>query len=410
MEILVYINFIYFLLLALYWYKRYGFNISVYAACLYAVTSFFSCLLISGPAKSSYLPYVDIGPTFLFWVLITLVIYPFNKFKIGKPIVLGKTLHIYKKIGWAHIFLFFVVVALLASDVIAILTSGSIASIRTDGSGMGVSKISSGLLRALVISFSELSIMMLPFLMYGISHLRLSKVFKIGLLISSFSIILLGMSYADRSKTFFYIIIFGLSYTIFRPYFSKQQKHKLFIPIALCFALMMVYLIFVTTQRFGGGDDAQNSIISYAGQSYLNFCKFYKTYTPFTVNYHLFFPLTYYFAIDGYNGMIGVGEEVFLFTGEFINVFYTFLGSVLIDSGKNSMIIFAILLFIIEYIVVSLCRKSRVKFYLIIILFIVAIIPTTGIIYYYYSEPIKVLGIYMWVILCLILNKKISLK
>ena len=74
------------------------------------------------------------------------------------------------------------------------------------------------------------------------------------------------------------------------------------------------------------------------------------------------------------------------------------------------MIIFAILLFIIEYIVVSLCRKSRVKFYLIIILFIVAIIPTTGIIYYYYSEPIKVLGIYMWVILCLILNKKISLK
>lgn len=394
----------------MYWYKRYGFNISVYAACLYTVTSFFSCLLISGPSKSDYLPYVDLGPTLLFWILITLVISPFNKFKIGKPIILGKAFSIYKKIGWVHIALFFLVVFLLVSDVIAILTSGSIASIRTDGSGMGVSRISNGFLRALVISFSELSVIMLPFLMYGLSHFKLSRVFKIGLLISSFSIILLGMSYADRSKTFFYIIIFGLSFTIFKPYFSKQQMCKLLAPIAICFALMIVYLIFVTTQRFGGGDDAQSSIISYAGQSYLNFCRFYKTYTPFSANYHLFFPLTYYFAIDGYNGMVGVGEEVYLFTGEFINVFYTFLGSVLVDSGKYSMIVFAIVLFIIEYIVVSLCRKSSVKFFSIIILFIVAIIPTTGIIYYYYSEPIKVLGIYMWVILCLILNKKISLK
>lgn len=410
MEILVYINFLYFLFLALFWYKKHGLNISVYAACLYALTSFFSCLLITGPSKYYYLPYVGFEPTLVFWILITLVISPFNKFKIGKTIVLGKALSIYKKIGWIHIALFFVVVALLASDVIAILTSGDIASMRVNGSGMGISQINSGLIRALIISFSELSIIMLPFFMYGITHLKLSNKFKIGLLTSTFSIIVLGMSYADRSKTFFYLIIFGLSFVLFRPYFTKRQKRKLFIPALVALSLIVVYLLFITTQRFGQGDDAQSSIISYAGQSYLNFCRFYESYTPFATNYHLFFPLTYYFFIDGYNGMVGIGEEVYLFTGEFINVFYTFLGSVLVDSGKLGMILFAVFICILETIAVSICRGKKVKFSSIIVLFIAAIIPTTGIIYYYYSEPIKVLGIYIWLFVCYYFSRKISLR
>ena len=344
MNTLVYLNFAYFLFLTILWYRKYGFNIGVYAACLYALTSFFSCLYLTSVSGVSYQRYINLEPTIVYWILVTLVIWPFNRIRLGKKIVLGDAVNLFEKIGWAHIVLFFVVLGLLATDVVMILTSGDVASMRTKGSGMGLSQINSGLVRAFVISFSELSIMMIPFFMYGITHLKLSKTFKYGLLIRSFSLLVLGMSYVDRSKVFFYIIIFGLSFVIFKSY-------------------------------------AEDSIISYAGQSFLNFCKFYESYTPLKENYHLFFPVTYYFFIDGYNGMVGVGEEVFWATGLFINVFYTFLGSVLVDSGKMGMVIFAIIIFLFEIIIIHTYRGRIVKFSI---------------------------GLYLWLFLIFIMSKKIN--
>lgn len=408
MNTLVYLNFAYFLFLTILWYRKYGFNIGVYAACLYALTSFFSCLYITSVSGVSYQRYINLEPTIVYWILVTLVIWPFNRIRLGKKIVLGNAVNLFEKIGWAHIVLFFVVLGLLATDVVMILTSGDVASMRTKGSGMGLSQINSGIVRAFVISFSELSIMMIPFFMYGITHLKLSKTFKYGLLISSFSLLVLGMSYVDRSKVFFYIIIFGLSFVIFKSYFTKSQKKKLFIPAAIGLGLLLTYLLFVTNQRFGDGSYAEDSIISYAGQSFLNFCKFYESYTPLKENYHLFFPVTYYFFIDGYNGMVGVGEEVFWATGLFINVFYTFLGSVLVDSGKMGMVIFAIIIFLFEIIIIHTYRGRIIKFSTILLLYIVAIIPTTGIIAYYYSEPIKSIGLYLWLFLIFIMSKKIN--
>jgi oligosaccharide repeat unit polymerase len=255
-------------------------------------------------------------------------------------------------------------------------------------------------------AFASSSYIMIFIFFFSISFLRKTVFFNLIAIIGSLPVVLIGILGIDRSKSFYWIIILGLSMVFFWKYIDRNKKIKI-IPILSTFMLLIViYVAMVTNSRFGERDTGnKGGVITYAGQSYINFCYFWDNFeNPDGLSTKYLFPATHHWIIGDYKGTVPYQQELHLKTRKNPGVFYSYLGSFLVDSNKPGPLLFSILYLL-------LCRfafrkkKDIIRHERLFYIFLLLIIPACGTILYIYTSYYMTFSIVLWIILLKFLDR-----
>lgn len=410
-DLLIYIPAIYFFCLLIYIIKRNGFDISACIVGVYLFTGVCSIFLYNSDAASHSIydkHSITIIPTLIYCGMVSLVVWPFirfnsNKLRIIRPI----NTKIFNILSWSFIFSFFFTLILFKDDILfRLLLGDAIGSLRGVEIETAQARLSGPLRFISTVAVSICSVSAICFILfyYSVTYLKKSLVFKILLLISSMGCILQGIIGIDRSISFYWILNAFFIFVLFKPYISRKTKKVILLFGCIAAFGVGAYLVILSKSRFG--DSAFDSLVSYMGQNFINFCWFWNNYDVPALNFGIFFPIMSHFFIDW--GMpvsaVSYGLWVENRVGYFVNVFYTFMGSIMLYLGQWAVIPFCI----IYYIIASKILKQRnyLNFSTIVVIFIVAIIPYNGVILYLLVDYIKAFGFLFVIIICAYINRK----
>lgn len=394
---LTYVTFIYFLTLLFYIIKKRGLDISACIIGIYLISSLGSIYLHNNDPE-----YINKNPTLIptivYCSMITLVTYPFYRFNSNKKRNLS---HINEKyfniLSWTFIIGFMFAVVLFKDDIIIRLAYGNeIGQLRGQGTAdLGNAQANlSGPLRIIssvfmtIISMSAVSFLLF---FYSMSFLKRKWYFNLLLFFSTMGCMIASIVGIDRSIFFYWIIDFIFIYILFKPYLDPKVRRITIIFGGILISIALSYLLLITFSRFE--DNAFSSIASYIGQSYLNFCWFWDNYDAPILNIGLFFPiLTHFFGIDWGAPVepVSFGWFVESKVGYFVNLFYTFMGTVMLYLGQWAVIPYCISFTLISNKILNNKRKFGIQ--TLIKVFILAIIPFCGVILYLYVDYIRALG------------------
>jgi len=253
--------------------------------------------------------------------------------------------------------------------------------------------------------FGGFSMIMILFYFYSISYLQRSKLFNFIILLSSMSVILLGIIGIDRSLVTFWMISYGFVFVLFlsngNGSLTKKKVRNVLLISAIVLSVVITYFLKVTFSRFDNADvETGGSMISYAGQSFVNFCYFFDhnvQYGKFSLQ--RIFPLFYKLFIN--NGIENSGqlnEIISLQTGKSIGVFFTFIGGIMVASGKLAAILYCFFFFIISTILTRFKRKRITYFYQVVLIFCLSSVPMLGMFSHFYGSFATVIPLYAFLI------------
>lgn len=410
---MAYLTFLYFLCVFIYIIRKRGVDISACIIGAYMVSAFLSIYLL----KNS-IDYSDKNPSFLpsiiYCSMITLVTIPFYRFDSTRVRDFPKVnIRVFNFLSWVLIFGFIFSVFLFKDDILLRLAFGQdIGTLRGQaGRDLGTAQASlSGPFRALSSLFMTiLSLSPVSFILffYSVTFLRKKLFFNILLFLSSFGCLISSIIGIDRSVFFYWTIDFIFIYVLFRPYLSKKIKKYTAI-IGMCMlSLVATYLIIMTLSRFE--DRAAESFFDYFGQSYLNFCWFWDNYETPLLNWGILCPITtHFFDIDwgAPVGAVSFGLFVETKVGYFVNLFYTFMGSVMLYLGQWAVIPFCFVFYKISN---SLLNKhSCFGVQTFIRIFILAVVPYCGVILYLYVDYIRFMAALIMLLFCYLLDQRMK--
>lgn len=408
---MIYVPFIYFLIVFIYIVKRRGLDISACIIAAYMLSAF--CSIIIFNTDNSYSHKVPtLFPTIIYCAMITFVTYPFYKFNSTKkreiPLLNPKLFNV---VSWMFILSFAFSIVLFKDDIMIRLMFGDqIGTLRgVAGDELGTVQMGlNGLMRALsslcmvILSMSAISFILF---FYSVTYLHKKWYFNVLLFLSSFGCIIGGILGIDRSIAFYWIIDLVFIYILMRPYLTdKIRKISMIIGVGVFF-LIGSYLVLMTFSRFG--DDASASFFDYMGMSYPNFCWFWNNYEAPVVNWGFFFPVTSHFLdIDwGFPvEPVSFGRFVESKVGFFVNVFYTFMGSVMLYLGQWAVIPYCILYYIIANKMINKSGPIGIQTFIKIV--ILSIVIYNGVILYVLVDYIRKLGALIVLGCCYVMDKK----
>lgn len=337
--------FIYFLILFIREYFRCkSFDVGCAILAVYLFSSF--CTILHVNSTHLEFTFIDnIIPTLLYCSLLTICVKPFFSFASYaiKDIAYVKE-KTFKVVSWFFIVVSFIALILSFNDIKDSLFSdlGRLRSAFYDDSYDSVigGQVWYKYILSLVVPFSPI---MLLFFFYSVAKMKNGILFNILLFAASLIMVVQSFTNASRTQVIYWILTFYILYVLFRPVLSKKIKYVFSLVAGIMVLILAVYFIAVTISRFGEGDDAESSLLYYAGSSYLSFCDVYNHYSFQGLTFDRLLPITtkYIFGnnfnITLYREMIGAK------IGTPVNLFFTFLGDAMIDFGIIGMILYAIL-------------------------------------------------------------------
>ena len=389
---MIYVPFVYFLLLFLFIYKKHGFDASAYCALLYMVTSFFSIWLSYIEPQYPSLRYVNFLPTVTYCLLLTLFILPvysFNSNTISKINFSSSKFVKYITVYYFVTFIAFIVA--YRNDLIFRFFIGNMLEMKTSyqtGEGLALTRypVYLEVFLAPMRLTCELSYIMIFIFFYSLAFLKKSKFFNFMAIVGSLSGPLFGMLFIDRSRTFWWIIIAGLSLSIFWRHFNNRSK-KLVRKIGIVFgSLIIAYMAVVSIQRFSDTNEGTKAfLIDYAGQSFPIFCQVFEAFeNPDGFTGRLIFPATHAFLLQDIQRDMSFQAEMTMRTGMEVGSFYTLLGTMLVGEGPMGIVVLLTLYYILFYKAIGKMHRV-ISFEKLIVLFFLLIIPSCGCIAYFYT-------------------------
>lgn len=385
----IYFSFLLFLILK----KKRTYDISAYLVTLYAVSSFFSIVIDLNNLRSfETMDYkIDFIPTIVYCLLLTLTILPFYFFKSQeiKSITLRKP-RLFDFIVYIYFFCFLLVTILSFSVIIKIL-NGDLSALRVQvGEGpIEVLQLPGPVKIIFLVAniLGDYSLIMLLFYFYSLCFLKRSKTFNTIILVSSLTIIVIAILGVDRSKVIYWLICYGFMIVLFRRFMKKKQRRQVIISSIIILTGVIIYFLSLTFSRFDASDmGSQGSLISYTGQSFINFTFFYDEVHYKNLSLQRIFPLVYKLFIN--NGIEKTGDldaDIFIKTGHVAAVFSTFIGNIMISSGKLITALYCIFFFFISQVLLKLRSYKTMDFHKLIILFCLITIPMLGIFAHFYN-------------------------
>lgn len=292
-------------------------------------------------------------------------------------------------------------------DIIFRLTYGDFAEMRGDDD-LGLKRYPSiiELFLLPIKVFAHSSYIMIFIFFFSISFFRKSVLFNLMAISGSLPVVVMGVLGIDRSKTFYWIIILGLCLVLSWKHIDRKKKLTIIPIISTFLLLIVVYMALVTSSRFSDRDSGnKGGVISYAGQSYINFCYFWDNFeNPGGLSTKYLFPATHYWIIGDYEGSVPYQKELHLKTRKDPGVFYSYLGSFLVDSNKPGPFLFT---FLYLFLCSLAFRKKQgiIRFERLLYGFLLLIIPACGIISYIYTSYYMTFSMVVWIILAKIVDR-----
>lgn len=407
---MIFIPFIYFSLLLFYILKtKKTFNLCALLVSTYVISSFFSIIIdykglygVAGSVKAS----IELFPTLMYCLLITVSILPFNKVK---PLNRGylvpiKNIPLFNYIIYFYILIFVLFLYFFGLEIFNRLKDPDLAALRlafTKGEDdLGFSKYYGieRIIARIIFIFASSAMFLQVFYFYSIAFLKKSNRFNITVLFLSSMPILLSILSMDRSKLVFWLMSYGAIAVFFWTSIQSKNKRKIKVNLIAFLSIILVYFSIITIARYGEHDiGAGNSLIIYAGQSFNNFCLFYNNLHPNNLSFDRITPvLSYIFESKTINKDFIINNQIDT------NVFASFIGNMIKEIGFYGSVIYTSLFSIITLI---LFRKNKsydiTKIFLIVILMY---IPYFGVFGLYYSTIDREISVWVILIICFFLK------
>lgn len=221
----------------------------------------------------------------------------------------------------------------------------------------------SGLLISYIRGLSFILYPICIFFFFYISHFYPNKIFfALLLIISSLSIGIGGLTIAGRDTLVQWIIMFGCNYLFFKPLITKKLKRIILIIGSIAIIFSSVAIVFITMQRFGEQrKDVIDSALSYFGQGFINFSKYFEL-----------FPNGSFFGKTTFPVLFPVAERVsfahlndnFPTISFDLNVFTTMIGNFYMDFGYLGTIILSLFIYFLLLFIKLLRNKSFSYYFL----------------------------------------------
>ncbi|WP_159730216.1 O-antigen polymerase [Sphingobacterium sp. 18053] len=347
---MIYVVFCYFVIL-FFIARAKQFKIASYLIGVYTFSIFFSIILYNSQSNLEY-QYANLVSSIVFCVLLLFYFIPFFKKNIiiepnsntvflRRFILVGRCLSIILIIGC--IFLVTKIKEALAFGLVdtriamykdeSVFTSYNV----IEHIGHSLLKWLGGLCYTVLIMF-----------FYAYSFIKKERTLKVLLLISSLSAIYLGLLVGGRTNLMYWVLTFIFCLVLFWSHLSKRKKKLITIVSLVTLGLLASYLIFISIGRaaVAHGGETENFLITYAGQSYLNFCYFFENLDFHQYTSYRIFPLTSSLLFGSFD--LNEYRDLILYkTGMNIGIFYTFLGDIFVDTGLGGMLLYSIVYFLI---------------------------------------------------------------
>lgn len=394
---MLYIPAIFFFILFLYAKKRNGFmNTGTILPLLYCIISIGAILIDAVDAYGHICPKVDIRSesAFLYCGLLFITMIPFvnnSENKIQKVQILKKTFFI-DIIVYFYFALFIVLITLIYNDIIRNLTMlaindnmkadiayGNVEYTTLTGWKFNIAQklrwLSAGSMNVIFIFF------------YSVCFLKKKKMFYVAAIVGSLSVCISSLLTLDRSKFMYWMLTFILNFVFFYRYMGKNVKKRLMAVGGTVASAILIYVAIINIMRFTDSTDngANYHLLSYMGQSYLNFCTFnqdFKLDNMFTTMDVM--PL--YNALSGGMNSLDWYSLTESKSGVFTMCFATFAGMLLIEIGLPLTILWCVVYNRISAWVVKRKKESEITFFRAYLYMTVINAIYLGIFIYYYHE------------------------
>jgi oligosaccharide repeat unit polymerase len=224
-----------------------------------------------------------------------------------------------------------------------------------------------GLLISYVKNLASILYPICIFFFFYIIHYYPSKIlFATLLIISSLSIGVHGLTIAGRDSMVQWIIMFGCNYLLFKHLITKYLKRKILLIGSFLIIISSVVIVFITMQRFGDRPkDVVDSSLSYFGQGFINFSKYFELFPDGSFFGKMTFPAL--FPVEERVSPANVNDN-FPGISFFLNVFPTMIGSFYMDFGYLGTIVLSLLIFLLLLLIKRLYIKSFTYCFLFILI------------------------------------------
>lgn len=379
---MIYIVLVYFILLILIARKRSYSAVSIYLIGVYFISLLSSLFLFSSnPDKYQ----ISILPSLIYCICLTLFFSPF--FKLTKEIDLNLPLQLKKRvilIGYIISFITLVACIAIYPLVLKINTFGFAEARIMAVKGDSLLQVTRGTLPAYGIAilrwFSHFSYALIIFFFVVYTSITGNKLLKSMLFLSSLSASWFGILSAGRTQLIYWLLYFIFVFILFKPILTNEKLKKIKNVMLGLICLVLSYLIAVTADRFGNSSSGfQDSLIEYAGQSYLNFCLFFDNFNYDHFSLQRIMPLFTSFFNPQFS-LSDYKEHIAAITGMDIGIFYTLLGDLYVDVGIFGMISYSIIYNIISSKYIR--SQKKMNFSSLITIGILYQIPLHGVFYY----------------------------
>ena len=203
---------------------------------------------------------------------------------------------------------------------------------------------------------------------------------KVSLLVSSLSAVYLGLLVGGRTNLMYWVLSYIFCIVLFWPHLTSGKKRSITVVSLAALILLIFYFIFISIGRaeVAHGRETENFLLSYAGQSYLNFCYFFERldFHPYTMK--RIAPLSSTLLYGNFD-LNDYKDFIMRKSGMNIGIFYTFLGDIFVDMGISGVILYTIGFFLITR---RVMKKKKFTLSDLFILGVLFQIPLHGLFYY----------------------------
>lgn len=402
---MTYIPLVYFGCLFVLMYQRHKqIDIASIVSLIFAVSGLFSVLIDINRYRSNdtYNYEISIVPAALYCILLTLCIFPLSKCNISSRIQIEpvRNVKLIKLLSVVSIIWFLLTVFFSWDRFLFILMSGDMAEIRGDlYKGIAEDSWMLSLSGPIRYTFSLLNLLfgcpwVLIFLgFYSMIGNRVPLFYSYFFLIASLSGPYNGILGVDRSSSAYWIMSAVTLFILFRKQLPSKVKKQISVLGLVAFVGVIAYLASMTIARFGERDSsggALGSLISYFGQSYINFCYFFDKYDLPYHHFGIVFPFTSQYIFGIPSGGVTIQQEMTWLSHKETGVFYTFIGQMIIGIGQFWAIIMTLVYSFFSFKTLgNINRRKKIDIMSLYLYFAFASVVLLGIFGHYYAGPAK---------------------
>lgn len=418
---MTYIPLVYFGCLSFILYQRHKqIDIATIVSLIFAVSGLFSVLIdINGYRSYDTYDYeISIVPAALYCILLSLCILPLAKCDIINRIQIKpvSNVKLLKLLSVVSIIWFLLTVYFSWDRFLFILMSGDMAEIRSNlYKGITEDSWMLSLPGPVRFTFSLLNLLfgcpwILLFLgFYSMIGNRIPLFYSYCFLIASLSGPYCGILGVDRSSSAYWIMSAVTLYILFRNQLPSNIKKQISALGLVALVGVIAYLASMTIARFGERDSsggALGSLISYFGQSYINFCYFFDKYDLPYHHFGIVFPFTSQYIFGVPSGGVTIQEEMTWLSQKETGVFYTFIGQMIIGIGQFWAIIMTMAYSFFSFKTLgNINRKNEIDIMSLYLYFAFASVVLLGIFTHYYASPAKTFSLVAMFFVMRILRK-----